>query len=179
MTVAEQIISTSQNLGVDPKLSLEVAIQESGLDQNARSGAGAIGIFQLMPATAKILGVDPTDAVQNIQGGVTYLRDMLNQFGGSIELALAAYNAGPGRVNGALKAVGGSDGDWLSQLPAETQNYVAKITGRLNSQYTVTSLLPVPVAAAAAVASAVGPMSVPVWAWFAGALVLVYFLIED
>jgi hypothetical protein len=89
---------------------------ESGWQQGARSGVGAIGLAQLMPKTAAGLGVDPTDPIQNLEGGARYLRQQLDRFG-DLRTALAAYNAGPGNV----ERYGG--------IPpfAETQRYVQKI----------------------------------------------------
>lgn len=82
--------------GLDPDLVRAVARVESGLDPRAVSPDGAMGVMQLMPGTARSLGVsDPFDAAQNVEGGVRYLRRMLDRFGGSLDLALAAYNAGP------------------------------------------------------------------------------------
>lgn len=75
-----------------------VARSESGYDPKIVSPRGAIGIMQLMPATARMLGVDAWNPSQNIMGGAAYLRALLNQFDGSVDLALAAYNAGSGRV---------------------------------------------------------------------------------
>src|SRR5215469_16366653 len=116
-SVQDQITSAAIAAGVDPALALAVAQQESGFNQSAVSPAGAIGIFQLMPSTAAGLGVNPYDQTQNIQGGVEYLAQMLAQFPGRPDLALAAYNAGPG----AVRTAGG--------IPpyAETQNYVASV----------------------------------------------------
>jgi hypothetical protein len=122
-TVA-QIISTAQTLGVDPNLALSVAEQESGLNQSAIGAAGEIGIFQLMPATAASLGVDPTNLTQNIQGGIGYLAQLLSQFGGDEQKALAAYNWAPGNVT---KAVSTGGSAWLSLAPGSTQSYVASI----------------------------------------------------
>jgi soluble lytic murein transglycosylase-like protein len=75
-----------------------VARRESAYRPRAVSKAGAIGVMQLMPATARALGVDPHDVAANIDGGSAYLRKQLDRFGGRIDLALAAYNAGPGAV---------------------------------------------------------------------------------
>lgn len=94
-----------------------VGKQESGFNQAAVSPAGAIGMFQLMPETAKALGIDPHDATQNIVGGAAYLRDQYKRFG-SWPLALAAYNAGPGAVEKA--------GNEIPDIP-ETKQYVRSI----------------------------------------------------
>ena len=75
-----------------------VARSESGYDPDIVSPAGAIGVMQLMPATARSLGVNPWDPAQNIMGGAAYLRTQLDKFDGAVDLALAAYNAGSGRV---------------------------------------------------------------------------------
>ena len=106
--------------GVDPALLTGLIRQESNFDPAARSGAGAVGLTQLMPATAAGLGVaDPTDPAQAIEGGARYLRAQLDRFGGDEAKALAAYNAGPG----AVQRFGG--------VPpyAETQAYVQRVLG--------------------------------------------------
>jgi hypothetical protein len=106
------------------QVPLEVAVamlhQESAGREDALSPKGAYGYMQLMPGTARELGVDMSDPLQNITGGLTYLRRQMNAFG-SLPLALAAYNAGPGAVS----EYGG--------IPpyAETQDYVKKILGRV------------------------------------------------
>ena len=122
-TVQSQIVAAANQYGVDPNLALAVAKQESGYNQFSSNGSvlkssvGAMGVMQLMPATAASLGVDPTDQTQNINGGVKLLSQLLTQFNGNASLALAAYNAGPGNVT----KYGG--------VPpfAETQNYVSSI----------------------------------------------------
>lgn len=111
--------------GVDPTLVKAVIDQESGWNPKARSPAGATGLMQLMPATAKGLGVeDSTDPIQNITGGVEYLKQQINRFG-DVGLALAAYNWGPSRV-AKLQYDPRS-----VRIPAETQNYVPGVLGRM------------------------------------------------
>lgn len=104
--------------GVNPDLFERLVQAESSFNPAARSQVGAQGFSQLMPATAADLGVDPSDPMQNLQGGARYLRQQIDRFG-NVPMALAAYNAGPTRVARA----GG--------IPniAETQNYVSKIMG--------------------------------------------------
>lgn len=104
---------------VPPDLALAIAQTESSGDPQAISPKGAKGFFQLMPDTAKELGVDPSDPIQNIRGGLKYFRQQLDSHGGNVEQALQAYNWGPGNV-----AKGGTP-------PPETQAYVTKIMGRL------------------------------------------------
>lgn len=102
--IAACIVDSSERNGVDPVLLTALISQESRFRPDAVSPAGAIGLGQLMPATAKALGVDdPYDAAQNIEGSAKYLGQMLRKFAGQstpIVRALAAYNAGPGAVAG-------------------------------------------------------------------------------
>lgn len=93
------IAEAAREHGVDPRLVTAVAYHESGFQQDVVSSAGACGVMQLMPATAKILGVTEIfDLRQNIFGGTRYLRMLLDTFSGDLDLTLAAYNAGPGAV---------------------------------------------------------------------------------
>jgi len=97
--VRDLIDLTSEKLDVNPTLVRAVAMVESGGNQGVVSPAGAVGVMQLMPRTARRLGVNPYDLEQNILGGGIYLKQQLARYQGSIPLALAAYNAGPGAVN--------------------------------------------------------------------------------
>lgn len=145
MDYTQTIADAAAENGVDPNLAIEVAIAESGLNPTAVSSAGAYGIMQLMPGTAAQYGVDRTDPVDNIQGGVTFLGDLLGQFNGDQAAALAAYNWGPTRVQNAMAMYGAN---WLAHAPAETRNYVAKILGNVGSQYSASIPALAPIAAA-------------------------------
>ncbi|HEX7154894.1 MAG TPA: lytic transglycosylase domain-containing protein [Thermoanaerobaculia bacterium] len=116
--LAPIIADAARTHGVDPRLVAAVMRRESAWDANAKSTAGACGLMQLMPATAKFLGVaDIFDVRQNIFGGTRYLRTLLDTFNGDLDLALAAYNAGPGAVE-----------KWNGIPPyRETQAYVAAV----------------------------------------------------
>ncbi len=119
---AAKIAELAERFDLSPALMEAVVWQESRWNEGARSPVGARGLAQLMPGTARYLGVNPDDPFANLEGGARYLREQLDRFGGDIEKALAAYNAGPGRVERA----GG--------VPniRETRNYVAAIIGRLS-----------------------------------------------
>ena len=108
--------------GVDPALLAAVAKVESGFDSSAVSPAGATGLMQFMPATAADLGVDPADPASAVDGAARYLRRLTDRFG-STDLALAAYNAGPGTV---------ARHDGIPPY-AETQSYVRKVTSAVEA----------------------------------------------
>ena len=120
------IFEVGEREGVDPRFIHAVIWQESKYDQTARSHAGAQGLMQLMPATAKRFGCDdPNDPVANIEAGTKYLGWLLKRFSGNVELALAGYNAGEGAV------------DKYNGIPPynETQNYVKIISQRYGKTY--------------------------------------------
>jgi len=117
MSVFDLIRDSAARWGVPLDVALAVARQESGFRQAAMGAAGEVGVFQLMPGTARDLGVNPFNAAENIDGGIRYLRQMLERFGNWPD-ALAAYNAGPGRVE-------------RGQIPAQTRGYVASILAAL------------------------------------------------
>ena len=95
--IVEQIIETAINMGVEPEIALGIAKKESNFCQERRSSAGAVGVFQLMPSTARRIGYNPYQYKENIKGGIAYYKQ-LKQIFKTDELALAAYNAGPGVV---------------------------------------------------------------------------------
>jgi soluble lytic murein transglycosylase-like protein len=145
-----QIQAAAAKYGLDPALLKGLIRQESNFDPNAGSPAGAQGLTQLMPGTARSLGVtDPHDPAQAIDGGAKYLKQQLDAFGGDVQKALAAYNAGPG----AVKRYGG--------IPpyAETQNYVRKVMAYAD-EYRGSIGAAAPAASAAAVPAAL-PGAVP------------------
>jgi cell wall-associated NlpC family hydrolase len=126
--VSDMIDQAAQAGGVAPSLLAAVVKQESGFSQTNADGrtktspAGALGLAQLMPDTARGLGVDPHDAMQNLIGGARYLKQLLDQFGGDVTKAIAAYNAGPG----AVQRYGGTP------PYDETQNYVRIVSDNLS-----------------------------------------------
>lgn len=95
--VKATIVKHSMEMGVDPALALSIAKKESGFKHELKSTHGAVGVFQLLPSTANKMGYNPYYLSENIKAGLTYYKMMYKMFG-STELALAAYNAGPGNV---------------------------------------------------------------------------------
>ena len=120
------IFEAGENQGVDPRFIHAVIWQESRYEAHARSHAGAQGLMQLMPATAKRFGCEhPDDPQENIAAGTKYLSWLLKRFDGNVELALAGYNAGEGSV------------DKYDGIPPyeETRNYVKIISQRYGKTY--------------------------------------------
>jgi soluble lytic murein transglycosylase-like protein len=119
---AAALTQAAAGANVSPTLLSALVWQESRWNPQAVSPKGAIGLAQLMPGTARDLGVNPADPVANLTGGARYLRYLLDTFDGNVEKALAAYNAGPGRVRsaGGIPAI------------AETRAYVASIVRRIS-----------------------------------------------
>jgi soluble lytic murein transglycosylase-like protein len=116
--IARLVNANAETWNVDPALIKAIIANESGFNANATSSAGAQGLMQLMPGTAQGLGVsDAYDPAQNVWGGTRYIRGLLDRFGGNVQLAVAAYNAGPGAV------------DRYGGIPpyAETRNYVQNV----------------------------------------------------
>ncbi len=116
MTLGDYLDQQAESMGIPKSLARAIVQQESAGRHDQVSAPGARGFFQLMPATAKELGVDPDDPFDNIRGGLTYFKKQLDTHKGDVRLALAAYNAGPGRT-----ATG-----QVPNIP-ETQDYVQKI----------------------------------------------------
>ena len=114
------------NAGIPPDYFVRQIYAESGFDPNAASPAGAVGIAQFEPSTAAGLGINPYDPVQALSGAARLMASYAVQYNGDYAKALAAYNAGGGSVDNAVRNCGTG---WLSCEPAETQNYVYKIMG--------------------------------------------------
>jgi soluble lytic murein transglycosylase-like protein len=114
----------SKQYGVDSNLILSIIKSESDFNTNSTSSAGAKGLMQLMPENCKAKGVtDAYDPDQNIKAGVQLLKEYINMYGGNTEMAVAAYNAGPGT----LQRRGVTSTSDLYKLPSETQKYVPKV----------------------------------------------------
>lgn len=122
--IKETIVKHSLEMNVDPALALSIAKKESGFKHELKSPYGAVGVFQLLPSTAKRMGFNPYYLSENIKAGLTYYKMMYKMFG-STELALAAYNAGPGNV----KKFGGTIPPY-----GETKRFVNQIMMEYNKQ---------------------------------------------
>jgi len=131
ISIDDAVDRASKKYGVDKKLIMSVINQESSFNPNSVSNSGAQGLMQLMPATARELGVSNSfDVSQNVEGGTKYLKGLLEMYGNSKEMALAAYNAGSGTV----KNRGMHNASEVYKMPAETQNYVEKIISNYSKQ---------------------------------------------
>lgn len=123
-SIEQAVENASKKYGIDKDLINAVINQESSFNPNATSKCGAMGLMQLMPGTAQGLGVtNAYDINQNVDGGTKYLKELLNMYSGSKELALAAYNAG----SNAVSSRGVKTKDDIYKMPTETRNYVKNI----------------------------------------------------
>jgi hypothetical protein len=122
VAIAEQ---DATNVGINPTYFVRQIQLESGFNPNAVSLSGAVGIAQILPSTARGLGINPWDPIQALQAAAQMMANSYHQYGDYAK-ALAAYNAGSASVNNAVASCGSN---WLSCMPAETQHYVATIMG--------------------------------------------------
>jgi soluble lytic murein transglycosylase-like protein len=143
----EEIISAyAKQHKIPPALALSVAEQESGFDNKAVSGKGARGIFQLMPDTAKELGVDPDDPIQNIQGGIKYLKQLSDKYNGDVNKTLMAYNGGMGNVD-------------RGTISPDAQVYATDVMRRLSTRMRTQATTPAPTSAGAVTTAAGAPVA--------------------
>lgn len=122
----QQIVNAAISAGVDPAIALAVAQRESNFNQNATGSSGEVGIFQLMPATAAQLGVNPYDVTGNIDGGIAYLGQQYSRFGNWND-ALAAYNWGPENVLNAGGAYPASVSSYVNGVLNQATSYNASL----------------------------------------------------
>ncbi|MDR7237740.1 soluble lytic murein transglycosylase-like protein [Neobacillus drentensis] len=132
MRWGKEILAASRKYGIDPAVIAAIIEQESGGNPNAQSPAGAIGLMQLMPGTAQDLGVNPYDPSQNIEGGTKYLALQLNRFG-SLDMALAAYNAGPGKVLNSRYLYISETQNYMRNVPALVNKYQRQFAAAVDS----------------------------------------------
>jgi soluble lytic murein transglycosylase-like protein len=116
--------SDANEVGINADYFVQQMQLESNFNPNAQSAAGATGIAQFMPETARGLGIDPTDPVASLRAAAHLMANLMHRFGNNYAKALAAYNLGSERVANAEQVSGTN---WLSQLPAYTQNYIREI----------------------------------------------------
>ncbi|AUM64797.1 lytic transglycosylase [Brevibacillus laterosporus] len=133
--IVDKIEQVSKRFGVNSSLVREVVRAESNFNPTATSHAGAKGLMQLMDDTARSVGVrNSYDPDQNLMGGTKYLGKLLDRYDGNVKVALAAYNAGSGRVRRAGIETDEDFDRLAANLPQETQRYVAKITTKLQAE---------------------------------------------
>ncbi|CCF14193.1 transglycosylase SLT domain protein [Brevibacillus laterosporus GI-9] len=133
--IVDKIEQVSKRFGVNSSLVREVVRAESNFNPTATSHAGAKGLMQLMDDTARSVGVrNSYDPDQNLMGGTKYLGKLLDRYDGNVKVALAAYNAGSGRVRRAGIETDEDFDRLADNLPQETQRYVAKITTKLQAE---------------------------------------------
>ncbi|GEQ22869.1 hypothetical protein CBU02nite_33750 [Clostridium butyricum] len=124
------ISDASKKYGISESLILAVIKQESDFDSTCTSSVGASGLMQIMPGNYSHLGIsNPYDVDQNVNGGTKLLREYLDKYNGDIQMALMAYNGGPGT----MQRRGVTSSDDLYKMPEETQNYVPKVMGYYQS----------------------------------------------
>lgn len=124
------VSDASKKYGISESLILAVIKQESDFDSTSTSSVGASGLMQIMPGNYSHLGIsDPYDVDQNVNGGTKLLREYLDKYNGNIQMALMAYNGGPGT----MQRRGVTSSDDLYKMPEETQNYVPKVMGYYQS----------------------------------------------
>ena len=124
------VSDASKKYGISESLILAVIKQESDFDSTCTSSVGASGLMQIMPGNYSHLGIsDPYDVDQNVNGGTKLLREYLDKYNGDIQMALMAYNGGPGT----MQRRGVTSSDELYKMPEETQNYVPKVMGYYQS----------------------------------------------
>lgn len=131
MRWGKEIQAASTKYGIEPAVIAAIIEQESGGNPDIQSPAGAIGLMQLMPRTAQGLGVNPYDPGQNIEGGTKYLAIQLNRFG-SLEMALAAYNAGPGNVLNSRYLYISETQNYIRNVPALVNKYQRQFTAAVS-----------------------------------------------
>jgi soluble lytic murein transglycosylase-like protein len=133
------VVASAKLAGILPELALAQCQAESNFNPEAVSPEGAVGLFQLEPATALQYGVSDSDMLfdpaYNSLAGCRYLKKLLADYGGNLLMALAAYNWGPGNIVRAKNSAE-SAGTWIDYLPTETGNYIQKVTAGMYAKLT-------------------------------------------
>ena len=135
--IEEIIVQAAQQYNVDPQLAWSIAKAESNFNPNAVSPKGAVGIMQMTPDAATVVGYswkDMYDPVKNIHAGIRYLKRLLDQFG-DIDIAVAAYNAGPGYMSTIITRYGSSVSSWFSRIYDETRGFIRNVQTAYQDSY--------------------------------------------